>query len=85
MWTILVVFLIMELSLVKVLFSKSNVALPTLNGKLPDFSARENGYNPLIISETPLKKIEAVKKIIISVLIFIFISLVAIFAVIKFL
>ncbi|WP_460648511.1 surface protein [Lactococcus garvieae] len=65
--------------------SKSNVALPTLNGKLPDFSAGENEYNPLIISETPLKKIEAVKKIIISVLIFIFISLVAIFAVIKFL
>jgi hypothetical protein len=65
--------------------SKSNTALPTLNGKLPDFSAGVNEYNPLLISEAPLKKMEVMKKIIIIVLIFIFISLAAIFTVIKFL
>lgn len=65
--------------------SHSKVALPTLNGKFPDFSAGVNEYNPLLISDSPLKKTEAMKKIIISIIIFICISFLAIFAVIKFL
>lgn len=65
--------------------SKSNVALPTLNGKFPDFSAGENEYHPLLINDSPLKKTDTMKKFIISILILIFISLATIFAVIKFL
>lgn len=65
--------------------SKATVALPTLNGKFPDFLAGENEYNPLLVSDAPLKKTEATQKIIAGVLVFICLSLIAIFAVIKFL
>ncbi|MBL3715446.1 surface protein [Lactococcus garvieae] len=65
--------------------SKSNTALPTLNGSIPDFSAGENEYHPLLISDTPVRKIDVLKKIVISVVAFILIGAVSVFAVIKYL
>ncbi|MDG6141873.1 surface protein [Lactococcus formosensis] len=65
--------------------SNSQVALPTLNGKLPDFSAGVNEYNPLLVSEASLKQTQVMKKFVITLFIFICISIAAVFTVIKFL
>ena len=65
--------------------SKSNTVLPTLNGRIPDFSAGENEYHPLLITDAPVRKIDVLKKISISIVVFILIGAVSVFVVIKYL
>lgn len=64
--------------------SNSHIALPTLNGKLPDFSAGVNEYNPLLISDAPLKQTKVLTKFVITIFIFICLSIAAVFIIIRF-
>ncbi|MFK4946950.1 surface protein [Lactococcus garvieae] len=65
--------------------SKSDTPLPTLNGTIPDFSAGENEYHTLPISDDAVEERDVLKKISIGIIVLIILSVVSVFVVIKFL